>query len=84
MNNAQIKAANPQGQMTMVSGSYGIEFDNGVTFTTANSNEQRKLWNKLKRMGYGQHYNFGTDTAKGIVQAANNCENPFAFSIIEA
>lgn len=78
----EIRKANPDGKMTMVSGTNDIAFDNGVIFKSSSSNEKRNLWNKLKRMGFVQHYNFSSDENDGIVQASKNGENPFAFSII--
>lgn len=79
---AQIRKANPQGKMTMVSGTQQIIFDNGVIFESSNSIEKQNLWNKLIRMGYERHYNFSSDEFDGICQAAQNGENPFAYSII--
>jgi hypothetical protein len=68
--------------MTMVSGTNDILFDNGVRLTTPNSKELHKLWRKLKRMGFVQHYNFSSDEADGIRQAGELGLNPFGFSII--
>lgn len=79
---AQIRKANPQGKMTMISGTQEIVFDNGVVFESSNSREKQNLWNKLKRMGFEQHYNFSSDEFDGICQASQIGENPFAFSII--
>jgi hypothetical protein len=78
----QIKAASPSGKMTMVSGTNNIVFDNGVVFSSETPREKTNLWNKLKRMGFEQHYNFSSDEFDGICQAAKNGENPFAYSII--
>lgn len=53
-----------------------------VSFT--NESDRRKSFDKIKRMGFG----FGwkapllTDEEQGIIQAAKNGENPFAFTII--
>lgn len=78
----QIRAAKPEGKMSMVSGYNMIKFDNDVIFICESSREQTKLWNKLLRMGFERHYNFSSDENEGLVQAAQNGENPFAFSII--
>lgn len=78
----QIRQANPNGKMTMVSGNNNIVFDNGVIFQSATSREKTNLWNKLKRMGFEQHFNFSSDEHDGIVQASENGENPFAYSIM--
>lgn len=80
----EIRKANPIGKMTMVSGTENIVFDNGVTFESLNSNEKRKLWNKLKRMGFEQHFNFSSDEFDGIVEAGRRGENPFDFKTISA
>jgi hypothetical protein len=77
-----IKNANPSGKMTMVSGTNQIVFDNGVTFTTQTSKEKTNLWNKLKRMGFEQHYNFSSDENEGIAEAGRIGQNPFAFRMI--
>lgn len=79
---SEIRKSNPSGKMTMVSGTNSIVFDNGVTFECSSSREKTNLWNKLKRMGFEQHYNFSSDETDGIVQASLNGENPFAYSII--
>lgn len=79
---SQIRKANPSGKMTMISGTNNIVFDNGVVFQSASSREKTNLWNKLKRMGFEQHYNFSSDETDGLVQASLNGENPFAYSII--
>ena len=78
----QIRKANPQGKMTMESGNNNIVFDNGVIFASDSSKEKTNLWNKLKRMGFEQHYNFSSDETDGIIEASKNGENPFAYSII--
>lgn len=78
----EIRQANPQGKMTMVSGTNDILFDNGVTFTSASPRESRNLWNKLERMGFERHYNFSSDEMDGLAEAGRIGENPFAFSII--
>lgn len=78
----EIRQANPQGKMTMVSGTNDIVFDNGVTFTSESSREKKNLWNKLVRMGFNQHYNFSSDEMNGVAEAGRRGENPFAFSII--
>jgi hypothetical protein len=78
----QIRNANPSGKMTKVSGTNNIVFDNGVTFTNETSREQTNLWNKLKRMGFEQHYNFSSDENEGLVEAGRRGENPFAYSMI--
>ena len=78
----QIRTANPKGQMTMVSGNNNIVFDNGVTFTSETSRDKQNLWNKLIRMGFNRHYNFNSDEFNGLCQAAQNGENPFAFTIV--
>jgi hypothetical protein len=80
---SQIRKANPQGKMTMdYNGTHQIIFDNGVIFTSATSRDNTNLWNKLLRMGFNRHYNFQSDEIDGLVQASQNGENPFAFSII--
>lgn len=80
---SQIRKANPQGKMTMdYNGTHQIIFDNGVIFTSASSRDNTNLWNKLLRMGFNRHYNFSSDEIDGLVQASQNGENPFAFSII--
>lgn len=78
----QIRKANPVGKMTMVSGNNNIVFDNGVIFESENSREQRKLWDKLLRMGFERHYNFSSDEFDGLAQAGANGENPFAFTMM--
>lgn len=78
----QIRNAKPEGKMSMVSGVEHIVFDNGVTFECQSSREKQILWNKLKRMGFEQHYNFDRDEDAGIAEAARNGENPFAFTIL--
>jgi hypothetical protein len=80
---SQIRKANPQGKMMMdYNGTHQIIFDNGVIFTSASSRDNTNLWNKLLRMGFNRHYNFQSDEIDGLVQASENGENPFAFSII--
>jgi len=79
----QIRTSNPQGCMTMVSGNNDIIFDNGIIFTSENSKEKQKLWNKLIRIGFNRYYNFSSDENDGLVQAALNGENPFAFTILQ-
>jgi hypothetical protein len=78
----EIRKAGPSGKMTQVSGNHNILFDNGVILESNNSQEKLKLWNKLKRMGFEQHFNFSSDEVNGIKQAGLNGENPFAYSII--
>lgn len=78
----QIRQANPQGKMTMVSGNNDIVFENGVTFTSETSREKTNLWNKLMRMGFNRVYNFSSDEFDGIVQASQNGENPYKFTIL--
>lgn len=81
---AQIRKANPQGSMTMVSGTNDIVFDNGVVFTSATPMEKTNLWNKLKRMGYSQPDGgyFQTDEFAGLCQAGELGLNPFAYTIM--
>ena len=81
---SQIRKANPQGSMTMVSGNNDIVFDNGVVFSSATPREKYNLWNKLQRMGYSKHYSgyFKTDEFAGLCQAGELGLNPFAYSII--
>lgn len=79
---SQIRKANPQGSMSYVSGTLDIEFENGVVFRSATSNERGKLWNKLKRMGYTQHYNPQSDEFDGLCQAGQLGLNPFACTIM--
>lgn len=79
---AQIRKANPQGSMTMVSGKNDIVFDNGVVFTSATPREKTNLWNKLQRMGYSKHYNFQSDEFDGLCQAGQLGLNPFACTIM--
>jgi len=78
----QIRQANPQGKMTMVSGNNNIVFENGVTFTSETTREKTNLWNKLMRMGFNRVYNFSSDEFDGLVQASQNGENPYAFTIL--
>ena len=85
MNTAsKIRKANPQGTMTMVSGTNDIVFQNGVTFQSETSMQKVTLWNKLIRMGYDYKRAsfFGQDELDGLCMAAANGENPFAYSII--
>jgi hypothetical protein len=79
---AQIRQANPKGDMSYVSGTLDIVFKNGVVFTSETSRQRKTLWNKLQRMGYNRGYNFSSDEFDGICQAAQLGENPFAYSII--
>jgi hypothetical protein len=79
----EILKSNPKGKMTKVSGNNSIAFDNGVIFTCQTSKERANLWNKLKRIGYEQHYNFSSDEACGVVAAGNINESPFDFKIIK-
>lgn len=79
----QIRKAKAEGKMSKVSGTNDIIFDNGVILTSDSSKECQKLWNKLKRMGFEQHYNFSSDEFDGIVEAAKIGENPFEFKIIK-
>jgi hypothetical protein len=66
MKASEIRIQNPSGKMTMKSGTNEIHFDNGVVLTSVNSREKTKLWNKLKRMGYEQHYNLSSDEFTGL------------------
>ena len=79
---SEIRKANPKGKMTKVSGSFSIEFDNGVLFTESSSKDVNKLWNKLKRMGFQQHYNFDSDEFQGL--AAANPKEVFNYTILTA
>ena len=81
---SQIRKANPQGFMTMISGTNDIKFDNGVVFTSATPREQHNLWNKLQRMGFSRRDGgyFATDEFAGLCQAGELGLNPFAYSII--
>lgn len=79
---SQIRIANPKGKMTRVSGVFEIKFDNGVTFTETSSNDIRKLWNKLKRMGFDQHYNFSSDEFDGLCAA--DPKEVFNYTILTA
>ena len=79
---SQIRKANPQGKMTKVSGSFTIEFDNGVTFKESSSKEIVKLWNKLKRMGFEQHFNFSSDEFDGLCAA--DPKEVFNYTILTA
>jgi hypothetical protein len=79
---AQIRKANPQGQMSYISGTLDIKFDNGVIFTSATWQERRNLWNKLKRMGFDRCYNFSSDEFDGLCQAGQLGLNPFACTIM--
>jgi len=78
MKTSEIRKLNPSGKMTMVSGNNDIVFDNGVVIKSESSREKTKTWNKLRRMGFEQHYNFSTDEFNGISQS----KNPFNFKII--
>lgn len=69
MKTKEIKLANPQGTMTKLSGTYSIQFTNGVLFQCTTPKEQLKLWEKLKNMGYFQSYNFQSDEEDGLSQA---------------
>jgi len=80
----EIRKAKPEGKMSMVSGNNNIVFDNGVTFESSTSREKTNLWNKLKRMGFQQHYNFSSDEFDGIAEAGRIGENQFDFKIISA
>ena len=53
-----------------------------ASFSTAR--EQRKSYNKIRKMdlGWGWQAPQLTDEEQGIVQASQNGENPFAYSII--
>jgi hypothetical protein len=82
MTKQAIISANPQGQMTMVSGTNDIVFSNGVVLTSATSREKETLWNKLTRMGYEQVTNTSSDEFDGLVQAAQIGENPFECTIM--
>ncbi len=79
---AQIRTANPQGEMSLVSGTLDIVFKNGVIFTSETYRQRQVLWNKLLRMGYDRCYNFSSDEFDGVCQAAQLGENPFAYTII--
>ena len=65
----------------MASGTNEIHFDNGTVFTSLNSREKTKLWNKLKKMGYEQHYNLSSDELTGLAMA--NPKEVFNYSILE-
>jgi hypothetical protein len=53
-----------------------------ISFT--NSKHRRNSFDKIKRMGFGWGWKMGqlTDEENGIIQASQNGENPFAYSII--
>ena len=53
-----------------------------LSFT--NSNDRKKSFDKIKRMGLALGWKAPqlTDEEEGIIQAAKNGENPFAYSII--
>ena len=55
-----------------------------IVVSFSNSRIQSKSYDKIRRMGLGWGWKAPllTDEEKGIVQAAENGENPFAFSII--
>jgi hypothetical protein len=80
---SQIQTANPQGRMSMVSGTNQIVFDNGVVLTSASSRLNDKLWRKLEALGYQAHGNDNqSDEVEGLVQASLNGENPFQCTVM--
>ena len=81
MKTQEIKAANPQGKMTMVSGTNNIEFENGVILTSTTGKEKTKLWNKLLKMGYQRYINTASDEMKGYSEAKP--ESVYNYQIIE-
>jgi hypothetical protein len=50
----------------------------------SNSRDRKKSFDKIKRMGFALAWGkpYLTDEEEGIIQAAKNGENPFAYSII--
>ena len=79
---SEILAKNPQGKMTMVSGTNEIHFDNGVIFYSESPKEKNKLWNKLKSLNFQSHYNNSSDEFDGLCQANQIGENPFKCTIM--
>ena len=62
---------------------YNIHFSNGVVLTFESSLIQGKVFRTLKHdLGFAQDFNFFTEEDAGIIQASQNGENPFAYSII--
>jgi hypothetical protein len=84
MTTAQIRKANPEGSMSMVSGNNDIVFDNGVIFTSATPREKTNLWNKLIRMGYSRPSDgyLKSDEFNGLCQAGQLGLNPFNCTIM--
>ncbi len=81
MKTQEIRKANPEGKMTMISGTNDIAFDNGVKFTTENSRDKTKLWNKLVRMGFDRHINLSSDEFDGLASA--NPKEVFNYTILQ-
>lgn len=79
----QIRQANPQGEMSLVSGANCVEFNN-VSFLTSCTRETTILWNKLMKMGYRRSYNLKGDEFDGLCQAGQLGFKAFEFTIISA
>jgi hypothetical protein len=75
--------------------SYDFQYENGIDnhylcingariLSFINPADRRKTYNKIQRMnlGWGWQRSQLTDEEQGIIQAACNGENPFAYSII--
>jgi hypothetical protein len=82
MTTSEIKSANPQGEMSRISGKPNVISFKNVSFITESSKAANKLWNQLIKAGYSRCYNFSSDETDGIVQAGLLGQNPFAFTII--
>lgn len=62
---------------------HNIHFSNGVTLTFESSVIVSRVFRILKQdLYFEQDFNYQSDENDGIIQAANNGENPFAYSVI--
>lgn len=63
---------------------YFMHFDSKIVFSAKSEKILRLSKDKIRRMGLGWGWSkpLQTDEEAGIIQAANNGENPFAYSII--
>lgn len=84
-----VKENNASGKITLdykynnQKDEYYVYFSNGVKLLFETPKEQNKVFRILKlELGFEQNFNFSSDEHDGIVQAAQNGENPFAFSVI--
>lgn len=80
-------------EMDVMGYDYGFENDkdnyylaiNGERVVNfSNTNDRKKTFDKIKRMGLGLGWKAPilTDEEEGIIQAGKNGENPFAYTII--